>query len=147
MTPQRPAVSCVFCSIVAGKTSAEIVFEDENILAILDHRPLIPGHCLVLTRIHYETLLDVPAASLGPCIEVVQKLGRAFERGLGADGSFTAINTRVSQSVPHVHIHVVPRRNKDGLFARGIVWKRQPYPDEATMRAMGERIRRELTPA
>jgi histidine triad (HIT) family protein len=138
---QKP---CLFCAIIAGTTPAEIVFQDDDTMAILDHRPLIPGHCLVLTKVHYETLLDIPAASLGPCFEAVQKIGRAFESGLGADGSFTAVNTRVSQSVPHVHVHVVPRRNKDGLFARGMVWKRQPYPDEAAMCAMGERIRQAL---
>ena len=135
---------CIFCDIISGQTPAEIVFENSAIISILDHRPLIPGHCLVLTKIHYETLLDVPPDSLAAYFEVVQKIGRAFESGLGTDGSFTAINTRVSQSVPHVHVHVVPRRNKDGLFARGMVWKRQPYPDEAAMHAMGDLIRRAL---
>lgn len=120
------------------------VYAGERVVAILDHRPLIPGHCLVMPRTHYETLLDVPEAELGPLFEVVQKLGRAFEQALGADGSFVAVNNRVSQSVPHVHVHVVPRRNRDGLFARGLVWKRRPYADEAAAVEMRERIRQGL---
>ena len=142
MNPRAAGGRCVFCEILSGKLPAHTVFEDEGHRVILDHRPLLPGHCLVLTRAHHETFGDVPAAELGPLFEVVQKIARSLETSLGADGSFTAINTRVSQSVPHLHVHVVPRREKDGLFARGMVWVRKPYESEQAMAEMAARIAR-----
>jgi histidine triad (HIT) family protein len=145
VSPARaPKPSCIFCSIIQGTLPAETVVDTPEVLAILDHRPLFPGHCLVLPRTHQETLLDLPEDALAPLFTVVQRLGRAMETALGAHGSFVAINNRVSQSVPHVHVHVVPRREKDGLFARGMVWTRKPYPDSAAMAAMGARLRAAL---
>jgi len=122
---------CAFCSIVTGEVKDYTVFEDDLSLAFLDHRPLFPGHCLLIPRRHLETLADIPAELLGVLFSNAQLLAAAMEQGLGAEGSFVAINNRVSQSVPHLHIHVVPRRRKDGL--RGFFWPRQKYKDEAAM--------------
>src|SRR4029079_8966767 len=102
--------------------------------AFLDHRPLLPGHVLVVPRLHYQTLGDLPAAEVGPVFLAVQRLALAVERGLGAAGSVVAVNIRISQSVPHLHVHVVPRRKGDGLFARTFQWIRHPYPSESAMR-------------
>ena len=132
---------CIFCRIARGETPASVVYEDAATLAFLDHRPLFPGHVLVIPKAHVETLADLPPDLIAPLFATVQLVGRAVEQGLGADGSFDAINNRVSQSVPHLHVHVVPRRKQDGLFARGMVWKRQPYKDEAAMRAAQQAIR------
>jgi len=124
---------CVFCRIVRGETPAHIVYEDEQTIAFLDHRPLFAGHVLVLPKAHHETLAELPPALLEPLFATAQLLAWAVEQGMQAEGTFVAINNRVSQSVPHLHIHVVPRRQKDGLFARGHLWKRQPYKDRAEM--------------
>ena len=97
-------------------------------LAFLDHRPVFPGHCLVVPRAHADTLLELPAETVAPLFTFVQRIARAVERGLGADGTFVAMNNRVSQSVPHLHVHVVPRRKKDGL--RGFFWPRQKYDND-----------------
>lgn len=119
---------CVFCRIAAGETASRVVFEDSSSLAFLDHRPLFPGHCLLIPRDHYETLADLPEDRMGPLFSNARLLARAVEKALEAEGSFVAINNRVSQSVPHLHVHIVPRRRKDGL--KGFFWPRQPYPDE-----------------
>jgi histidine triad (HIT) family protein len=124
---------CVFCEIVAGRVPAYVVYEDQTVVAFLDHRPLLPGHVLVVPRIHYQTLGDLPTAEVGPVFLAVQRLALAVERGLGAEGSFVAVNIRISQSVPHLHVHVVPRRKGDGLFARTFQWMRRPYPSEAVI--------------
>jgi histidine triad (HIT) family protein len=123
---------CVFCQIVLGAVPAAIVFEDAVSLAFLDTRPLFPGHCLLIPRQHVETLLDLPDEQVAPVFQNAKRVARAVERGLQADGSFIAINNRVSQSVPHLHIHIVPRRKGDGL--RGFFWPRGRYADadEAT---------------
>ena len=121
--------SCAFCQIVAGQVPAQIVFEDERSLAFLDQRPLFPGHSLLVPREHHETLLDLPDDLITPLFTNARLLARAMEAGLGAEGSFVALNNRVSQSVPHLHVHVVPRRRKDGL--RGFFWPRQKYTDDA----------------
>jgi histidine triad (HIT) family protein len=118
---------CKFCKLIAGEVESYIVFEDEVSLAFLDHRPLFPGHCLLVPKDHYETVVDLPANLIAPLFNNVQLLAHAVEKGLMAEGSFVAINNRVSQSVPHLHIHVVPRRRRDGL--RGFFWPRQPYKD------------------
>ena len=131
---------CIFCAIVAGEVKAPIVFEDEVSVAFLDHRPLFPGHCLLVPRAHYETLMDCPAEVVGPLFENAKVLCRAMETGLGAAGSFVAVNNRVSQSVPHLHVHVVPRRVKDGL--KGFFWPRGKYRDEAEMEAVREVLRK-----
>ncbi len=122
---------CMFCRIVRREIQTYIVLEDLVSRAFLDHRPLFPGHCLLLPKDHYETLLDLPASLLVPLFSNAQFLARAMEEGLGAEGTFVAINNRISQSVPHFHIHIVPRRRKDGL--RGFFWPRQKYKDEAAM--------------
>ena len=124
---------CIFCDIIKGKSESHMVFEDEISCVFLDHRPLLSGHCLLVTRQHYETLLNIPPEISGPLFSNTQLLARAVEQGLDAHGSFTGINTKISQSVPHFHIHIVPRWKKDGLFSHKIIWKRQPYKDEETI--------------
>jgi len=122
-----------------GELEAFPVFEDEVSLAFLDHRPLFPGHCLLIPRAHIETLADLPQELLGTFFANTQLLARAVELGMKAEGTFMAINNRVSQSVPHLHVHIVPRRKKDGL--RGFFWPRHPYPGEDAMREVQARIR------
>jgi histidine triad (HIT) family protein len=134
-------MSCVFCQIAAGSDAAR-VFEDEDTLGFLDNRPLFPGHCLLIPKAHYETLADLPAPLLPALFGAAQRLSRAVEKGLEAEGSFVAINNRVSQSVPHLHVHIVPRRKKDGL--RGFFWPRNPYKSEQEMRQAQEAIRAAL---
>lgn len=121
-------MDCVFCSIVSGETASHRVFEDETVVAFLDRRPLFPGHVLVVPREHIETLSDLPVERVGPFFERVRRITSAVERGMAAAGSFVALNNRVSQSVPHLHVHVVPRNRKDGL--RGFFWPRTRYTDE-----------------
>jgi histidine triad (HIT) family protein len=134
-----PARPCPFCEIVAGSRPAHIVLDDEVGVAFLDARPLFPGHTLLVPREHVETLADLPVDRLGPYFERAQRLAGAMEDVLGAAGSFVAINNRISQSVPHLHTHVVPRNPKDGL--RGFFWPRTRYADEAEAAAIAERLR------
>jgi histidine triad (HIT) family protein len=134
-----PARPCPFCEIVAGSRPAHIVLDDEVGVAFLDARPLFPGHTLLVPREHVETLADLPVDRLGPYFERAQRLAGAMEDVLGAAGSFVAINNRISQSVPHLHTHVVPRNPKDGL--RGFFWPRTHYADEAEAAAIAERLR------
>ncbi len=133
--------SCRFCEIAAHANY--VVFEDDRSIAFLDYRPLFIGHTLLVPKMHYETLADLPAELVGPFFANVQLLTRAVERAMEAEGSFVAINNRVSQSVPHLHVHIVPRRKKDGL--RGFFWPRQAHPDEGQMRAAQAAIREALT--
>jgi histidine triad (HIT) family protein len=119
---------CIFCDIVAERVPAYRVLEDDKTVAFLDHRPLLPGHVLVVPRTHIETLGDLPMDAVGPLFVNVQRLALAVEHGLNADGSFVAVNIRISQSVPHLHVHVVPRRKNDGLFGKTFQWMRRPYP-------------------
>ncbi len=135
-------MDCVFCSIVAGETAAHVVASDDLTLAFLDVRPVFPGHVLLVPRDHYETLTDLPPALVTPLFDAAQRLARAVEAGMDAHGTFVAMNNRVSQSVPHLHVHVVPRRRKDGL--RGFFWPRQRYADDAEMAAVAGRIRAAL---
>ena len=121
------ANNCAFCKIIQGESEYFAVFEDEICIAFLDQRPLFPGHCLLIPKEHYATLTDLPGALLGPMFATAQLIARALEEGLLAEGTFVALNNRVSQSVPHVHIHVVPRKKSDGL--KGFFWPRQPYRD------------------
>jgi histidine triad (HIT) family protein len=123
------SAECVFCAIAQGRTAAPMVLEEENMVAFLDHRPLFPGHVLLIPRHHCETLGDLPADAVGPLFAKARLLAIAMEEGLGAHGSFVAVNNRVSQSVPHLHIHVVPRRRKDGL--KGFFWPRSSYRDDS----------------
>jgi histidine triad (HIT) family protein len=131
--------ACVFCAIVASELPAHIVSETEHTLAFLDQRPLFPGHTLVVPRAHVVTLRDLPPTLLTPFFTEVQRVAAAVEDGLGADGTFVAENNVVSQSVAHLHVHVVPRRRKDGL--RGFFWPRQRYGDDAEAEAIVTRIR------
>lgn len=124
-------LNCLFCKIAVGATPASTVFEDEHSIAFLDHRPLFPGHCLLIPKLHFATLLDLPPGLTGGLFSNARILCAAMESALGAHGSFVAINNRVSQSVPHLHIHVAPRRFKDGL--KGFFWPRGKYRDEAEM--------------
>ena len=141
------AANCRFCSIIRGEMSSDAVFEDQFSLAFLDHRPVFPGHCLLVPKQHFATLSDLPTQLLAPLFGNAQLLARAVEQGLWAEGTFVAINNRVSQSVPHLHIHVVPRRKKDGL--KGFFWPRQSYRDAehlaSVQRALQEAIS-QLTP-
>jgi histidine triad (HIT) family protein len=120
--------SCLFCRIVAGEIAATVVFEDKISLAFLDHRPLFLGHSLIIPKTHVETLGDLPGTLVGPFFKNVQTLGRAVERGLVAEGTFVAMNNRISQSVPHLHVHIVPRKKKDGL--KGFFWPRTKYQSQ-----------------
>jgi histidine triad (HIT) family protein len=137
-----PDRACPFCEIVAGRQPAHVVLDDEATLAFLDARPLFPGHTLLVPRQHHETLADLPSDQLGRYFERAQRLSRAMEQAFGAAGSFVAINNRVSQSVPHLHVHVVPRRRKDGL--RGFFWPRQKYESDGAMDAAANAVRAAL---
>jgi histidine triad (HIT) family protein len=118
-------MACVFCRMIRGELEALGVYEDEAVLAYLDHRPVFPGHILVMPRAHVETLPDLSADQLLPLFTVVQRAAAIMPAALQAEGTFIANNNVVSQSVPHVHVHVVPRRRRDGL--RGFFWPRHPY--------------------
>lgn len=135
-------MACVFCQIVSGAAPAQVVFEDEFSLAFLDHRPLFLGHTMLIPKTHYETFLDLPPAQVGPFFLNVQRLTGAVETAMSAPGAFVATNVKVSQSVPHLHVHIVPRRKGDGL--RGFFWPRTKYQDAAEMEAVAKQIRTAL---
>ena len=135
-------MSCLFCRIARGEVAAHVVYEDEAFLAFLDHRPLFPGHALLIPRAHVDTLFDAPADLLGPLAAATQRLSVAVRDAMEADGVFNAVNNVVSQSVPHLHVHVVPRRRRDGL--RGFFWPRTKYGSEEEARAVADSIRRRL---
>ena len=130
--------NCLFCRIVSGEIPATVVYEDEDSFAFLDHRPLFPGHTLLVPREHVETLGELPVLQVEPYFKAAQLLARAVESGLDAEGTFVAMNNRVSQSVPHLHVHVVPRRRKDGL--KGFFWPRTKYKDEEEMISVQSKI-------
>jgi histidine triad (HIT) family protein len=134
--------NCTFCNIVRGTTPSSKVFEDDISLAFLDHRPLFPGHTLFIVKSHIETLFDLPDSLIGPVFTNVRLLSQAVMQGMQAEGTFVAINNRVSQSVPHFHVHIVPRRKRDGL--KGFFWPRRAYKDEEeikdTLRALHSAI-------
>ncbi|HEY7222227.1 MAG TPA: HIT family protein [Micromonosporaceae bacterium] len=119
---------CLFCSVAAGTLSVQTVLETSTVVAFLDHRPVFKGHLLVIPRSHIATLVDLPPDLVGPYFADVRRLALAVETGLGAGGTFVAINNKVSQSVPHLHTHVVPRTKGDGL--RGFMWPRTKYASE-----------------
>jgi histidine triad (HIT) family protein len=133
---------CKFCSLAKGELRATLVFEWREAIAFLDHRPLFPGHCLLIPRDHVETLDDLPPERVGPFFQITQQLAHAVQAAMRAEGTYIAINNRVSQSVPHLHVHVVPRRKGDGL--RGFFWPRQTYPDPAAERHAAQAIRAAL---
>ena len=131
--------TCAFCKIASAEVKANIVFEDDVSLAFLDHRPVFPGHCLLIPKHHHETLADLPDDLIPPLFRNAQLLARAIESALEAHGTFVAINNRVSQSVPHFHVHIVPRRRKDGL--KGFFWPRQAYKSEEEIGLVQKAIR------
>ena len=138
---------CPFCRIAAGEADeadeALVVLEDDQTVGFLDNRPLFPGHTLLIPRAHIETLPDLPDDVLPELFANARLLARAMEEALGAEGSFVAINNRVSQSVPHLHVHVVPRRRKDGL--RGFFWPRHKYESEDEAAAVAARLRKTVS--
>lgn len=131
--------SCAFCGISSGHEPAHLVHDAEHVLAFLDRRPLFHGHVLLVPRLHVETLADLPVELIGPLFSAAQLLARAVERAMGAQGTFIAMNNRVSQSVPHLHIHIVPRKKGDGL--RGFFWPRVKYESDEQMAQVAETIR------
>jgi histidine triad (HIT) family protein len=133
------STACLFCAVVAGEKPAAVVLDEEHLVAFLDIRPVFKGHVLLVPRIHVETLADLPARLRDPFLEAAQRLSTAVKQVLGAQGSFVAINNTVSQSVPHLHLHVVPRTKGDGL--RGFFWPRTKYADAAEMADYAELLR------
>jgi histidine triad (HIT) family protein len=133
---------CKFCQIIAGEIPAHFVLDTDDVVAFLDHRPLFPGHTLVLPRDHVETLADLPEDRVGPFFRQVQRVEAAVRAAMEAEGSFVAENNVVSQSVPHLHVHVVPRRRKDGL--RGFFWPRTRYASDGEMAAVAAGIAERL---
>jgi histidine triad (HIT) family protein len=131
---------CVFCEIVRRETPAHVVLEDDVSLAFLDVRPVFEGHTLLVPKSHHETLGDLPDELVGPLFTNARMLSRAVVEAMDATGTFVAMNNKVSQSVPHLHVHVVPRRPKDGL--RGFFWPRQKYADDDAMATVAEAIAR-----
>ncbi len=136
---------CVFCTIAAGAADAALVLDEPEVVAFLDLRPVFPGHVLVVPRQHHQTLPELPGDLLPILFGAVQRVSAAVVAGLDADGSFVAVNNTVSQSVPHLHVHVVPRRRKDGL--RGFFWPRQRYESDQAMAETAARLRQALLSA
>ena len=142
MSPADPA--CAFCRVVAGGEPGHVVLDEPLVVAFLDHRPLFPGHTLVVPRDHIRTLPELPAELLVPYFGAVQRVAAALPGAVGAAGTFVAANNVVSQSVPHLHFHVVPRNPKDGL--RGFFWPRRRYESEEEMTAVAAAVRQRLRP-
>lgn len=136
--------ACVFCQIVAGEVPAQVVLDEPDLLGFLDARPVFKGHVLLVTKEHVDTLLDLPARLREPLLEATQRLARAVVDGLGAQGSFVATNNVVSQSVPHLHMHVVPRTKGDGL--RGFFWPRTKYASDDEAAEYAARLAKVLEP-
>ena len=133
------ASGCRFCAIVGGDEHGHVVYQDEHSIAFLDHRPLFPDHSVLVPREHVETLADLPREMLEPLFGAAQLLSRAIPRAMDKPGSFVAMNNIVSQSVPHLHVHVVPRKPKDGL--RGFFWPRRKYDSDDHMAEVAEKLR------
>ena len=136
--------ACVFCEIVAGRSAAALVLDEPEVLAFLDVRPVFVGHVLVVPKRHHGTLAELPAPLLAVLFEAVQRLAGAVPRALAAQGTFVAVNNTVSQSVPHLHVHVVPRTKGDGL--RGFFWPRTRYASDEQLEATAASIRKALGP-
>jgi histidine triad (HIT) family protein len=134
-------VTCTFCQIARGELPAHIVHRDDDVVAFLDRAPLLPGHILVMPRTHVETLDVLPDGLLAPLFGVMRQTSIAVQKALGAEGSFVATNTRVSQSVPHLHLHVVPRNKGDGLFSTRLIWQRRKYENDREMAEIATKIR------
>ncbi|MFC4906293.1 HIT family protein [Actinomadura gamaensis] len=133
---------CVFCEIIRGERPAHVVLDVPEAMAFLDTRPLFKGHTLLVPREHHETLVDLPEKEVGPYFAQARRLAGAMEAVLGAAGSFVAANNRVSQSVPHLHVHVVPRNRKDGL--KGFFWPRHKYESDEEAAEYATRLRTAL---
>ncbi len=139
MDPQRTApASCRFCDIVAHPDAADVVCDTTYGLVFLDRRPLFPGHCLVIPKAHRTTLMDLPEEEVEPLFALARRTSRALMRALACQGVFVGVNNGVSQSVPHLHVHVVPRSKGDGL--KGFFWPRHPYPNDAARARVRELI-------
>lgn len=138
----RGAARCTFCAIVSGELAATMIHEDDRMVAFLDHKPVFRGHTLLVPREHMTLLSDLPSELVGEFFLMAQRLERAVEDGLGTDGSMILINNVVSQSVPHLHLHVIPRRRKDGL--RFWLGPRHPYDEEHPVQTYAEKIRAAL---
>ena len=136
---------CVFCAIIRGEVTATAILETEHLIAFLDHRPLFRGHTLLAPKTHLRLLSDLPAGLAAEFLTTAQRLERAVEDGLGAAGSMILVNNVVSQSVPHLHLHVIPRNPKDGL--RFWLGPRHPYDDEHQAEEYAAKIRAALPPA
>src|SRR5215472_1246206 len=139
VTNQVLPPGCAFCAIIAGKVTAHVVMADQFTVAFLDARPVFKGHVLVVPRAHYQTLADLPAELIGPLFTAVTRVSAALPGALGAQGSFVGLNNVVSQSVPHLHVHAVPRTKGDGL--RGFFWPRTRYAGEEEAVEYASKIR------
>ena len=135
-------MNCAFCDIVHGRTAAHVVYEDGVSMAFLDARPLFAGHVLLAPREHIETFAELPPPLVAPLFQSAQRLSCAVETAMNAEGTFVAMNNRVSQSVPHLHIHIVPRRKGDGL--KGFFWPRSKYASDEQAAQTAEAIRKAL---
>jgi histidine triad (HIT) family protein len=133
---------CLFCQIIAGEIPAHVVLDEERTFAFLDIRPLFPGHTLLVPKEHHETLSDLPVELIEPLFSTARRLAGAVQAAAGGEGSLMVINNKVSQSVPHLHLHLVPRKFHDGL--RGFLWPRKPYPDESAAEDVAAGIRAAL---
>ena len=134
-------MTCTFCQIANGELPAQVVYRDADVVAFLDRAPLLPGHVLVMPTRHVETLDDLPDDLLAPVFGAVRRTSIAVQKALRAEGSFVATNTRVSQSVPHLHVHVVPRNKGDGLFSTRLIWQRKKYENDSEMADLAAKIR------
>jgi histidine triad (HIT) family protein len=143
--PDNTVADCLFCRIVAGTVPAHVVLSDDITVAFLDTRPVFKGHVLVVPRAHYVTLADLPADLIGPLFTRVQRVSAAVPAAFGAQGTFVAENNVVSQSVPHLHVHVVPRTKGDGL--RGFFWPRTKYADDDEAAGYARKLREVLEPS
>jgi histidine triad (HIT) family protein len=137
------SATCQFCKITHSEVTAQIVFEDQHTLAFLDIRPLFLGHTLLVPRWHIQTMADLPDQLVEPFFKNARFLAQAVERAMQAEGTFMAINNKVSQSVPHLHIHIVPRQKSDGL--KGFFWPRQTYKDEQELFEVQTLIKAEIS--
>jgi histidine triad (HIT) family protein len=135
---------CIFDEIIAGTRPGFFVLDEPELVGFLDVRPVFEGHTLVVPRRHVATISELPAHLLGPLLDAGRRVARAQRTALGAEGTLVLLNDVVSQSVPHVHLHLVPRRRRDGL--RGFLWPRIRYPDEAAAAAVAARLREALEP-
>ena len=134
-------MTCTFCQIVNGELAAHLVYRDEKVVAFLDRAPLLPGHVLILPVKHVETIDDLPDDLLAPVLGAVRRTSIAVQKALRAEGSFVATNTRVSQSVAHLHVHVVPRNKGDGLFSTRLIWQRKKYETDSEMAEIATKIK------